>query len=315
MWLITTVCLIIVTISLKFYVKLTCGTCICDTVMTNKVVIITGANTGIGFETAKDLAKRGAKIILACRDEVKGIQARDDIIQSTGNDNVIFKQLNLGSFTSVRTFAADILKTEQSIHVLINNAGTGILDNALTEDNLPIEAQVNHFAPFLLTVLLLPLLKSSAPSRIINLSSIMHLFGKIDPETFHKQSKNIFQRRRIYSNTKLANLLFTLKLSQLLKDTHVTVNAIHPGAVSTDIFRDKPSIMRYLIKLVWKTPYEGAQTSIHLAVAPELEKVTGKYFVDCREERPSKSAKDIQLADKLWKLSQVVTNVDTEKLI
>ncbi|XP_052753957.1 retinol dehydrogenase 12-like [Galleria mellonella] len=271
--------------------------------------IYNSANTGIGFETAKDLARRGAKIILACRDELKGLQARDDIIRLTKNDKVIFKQLNLSSFASVRKFADDILKTEQSIHILVNNAGTGVLDNALTKDNLPVEVHVNHFGPFLLTVLLLPLLKSSAPSRIINVSSIMHRFGKVNPQTFHKQAKNILERRRVYSDTKLANLLFTLKLSQLLLGTRVTVNALHPGAVSTDIFRNQHPIVRYLIKLVWKTPYEGAQTSIHLAVAPELELVTGKYFVNCHEDSPSESAKDIHLAEQLWKLSETITNV------
>lgn len=293
-------------IAFRKYQKWTCGMCTCNTQMTEKIVIVTGSNTGLGFETAKDLARRGASVILACRDRDRGVSAARKIVDITGNKKVFFKRLDLSSFDSVRAFADDILRTESAIHILINNAGTGKLDNSLTSNKLPIEAQVNHFGPFLLTQLLLPLIKSSAPSRIINVSSILHKVGKIDPSSFDKQAKNSFEHMRVYSNTKLANVLFTRKLSRALKDNGVTVNCLHPGAVHTDIFRNKHWIIRFLIKLVLKTPYEGAQTSIHLAVAPELETVTGKYFVDCCEAKTSKSAQDDDLAEKLWELSEKV---------
>ncbi|CAH0402457.1 unnamed protein product [Chilo suppressalis] len=287
----------------KSYQKWTCGMYTDPIKMSNKVVIVTGANTGIGFETAKDLAKRDARVILACRDTDKGNAARNRIVNATGNNNVVYKRLDLASLQSVRDFSDDILSTERLIHVLINNAGTGKLDNRLTEDNLPVEAQVNHFGPFLLTNLLLPAIKA-ARGRIINVSSVMHYFGRIDIENFIKQAKTSFQHRLVYSNTKLANILFTRKLSKELQGSGVTVNCLHPGAVSTDIFRHQFFIVRLLIRFIMKTPYEGAQTSIYLAVAPVLENVTGKYFVDCQEVKPSKTAMDDGLAEKLWDLSE-----------
>ncbi|KOB70599.1 putative RDH13 [Operophtera brumata] len=276
--------------------------------MFNKLVVITGSNTGIGFETAVDLASRGAKVILACRDEKRGTTARDQIIKSTGNQNITFKPLDLASFKSVRAFADDIMKSESRLDVLINNAGTGNVGNFLTEDHLPFEAQVNHFSPFLLTLILLPLLKSSAPSRIVNVSSVMHKIGKIDLGQFDKQAKTVLSRLRVYSDTKLANILFTRRLSQILSGTGVTVNCLHPGAVNTDIFRNKDVVTKFLIRLFFKTATEGAQTSVHLAVSQKLEDTTGKYFCDCREVEPASRARDDATADKLWKLSEEVVS-------
>ncbi|XP_030036078.2 retinol dehydrogenase 11-like [Manduca sexta] len=314
MLLIIIIIIIVILAGFKFYYSLSSGMCTCDARMDGKVVIVTGANTGIGYETARELAQRGARVILACRSAQKGIAAVDSIRTATGNTDVVFKQLDLCSLRSVRIFAEDILNTESKLDVLINNAGTGILDNSLTEDNIPIEAQVNHFAPFLLTVSLLPLIKKSAPSRIINVSSLMHKFGKIDLNKFHKQAKNSFEHRRVYSNTKLANILFTNKLSKDLKGTGVTANSVHPGVVSTDIFRDKYAITKYLIRLLFKTPLQGAQTSIYLAVSPELKETTGKYFVDCCKARTSASGQDADLANKLWDLSCQVVNSEKKDL-
>ncbi|KAJ0172155.1 hypothetical protein K1T71_012128 [Dendrolimus kikuchii] len=290
----------------KIYNKLTCGKCTCDTKMQNKVVLVTGSNTGIGYETAKDLAHRGARVILACRDMQKGTNAKDEIINITGNKHVILKHLDLASFKSVRKFADDILKTESRLDVLINNAGMGNLDNHLTEDNLPVETQVNYFGPFLLTILLLPLLKSSAPSRIINVASMLHKIGKVDVVNFDKPAKSRLLQRRVYSDTKLGNVLFTMKLSEVLKGTGVTANSLHPGAVSTEIFRNVNPLWKLMLRLLFKSPKEGAQTSIHLAVAPELSKTTGKYFSDCRESTASSRARDRELAEKLWELSENV---------
>lgn len=295
---------------IKIYYKLTTGWCKCTDKMENKVVLITGSNTGIGYETAKDLAKRGARVILACRDEKKGTAARDRIIESTGNQQVTYKHVDLASFASVREFAEDILKSEPRLDVLINNAGTGNAGNFLTGDNIPFEAQVNHFSPFLLTVKLLPLLKASAASRIINVSSVMHHAGKIDVENFHKQATSYIDSMRVYSNTKLANILFTRKLTDILRGTGVTANSLHPGAVNTDIFRDKNFVFRFFIGIFFKTAEEGAQTTIYLAVSRDVENLSGKYFVDCREKKTASHAEDDSMAEELWKLSEKIVSVD-----
>lgn len=300
--------LMVIAIAFKLYQKMSHKSYTGNDTMKDKVVIVTGSNTGIGLATAADLAGRGAKVILACRNEEKTKQAINTIKQATKNANLIFKPLDLASLKSVRAFATDILKTESRIDVLINNAGTGILDNSLTEDNLPIEAQVNHFGPFLLTMLLLPLIKSSAPSRIVNVSSLMHNFGNVT--NLEKQGARFLDRRRVYSNTKLANILFTRKLSELLKGTGVTVNCLHPGAVSTDIFRNQPKIIKFLLRLLFWTPTQGAQTTIYLSVAKELQEVTGKYFNNCTETTPAKKAMDDEAAEKLWKISEKVTFLD-----
>ncbi|CAB3233335.1 unnamed protein product [Arctia plantaginis] len=271
----------------------------------DKVVIITGSNTGVGYATAEDLAMRGAKVILACRNPQRGLAARDKIIQSTGNKKIIFKQLDLSSFKSVRDFADDILKSESRLDILINNAGILNVGNYLTADKLPIEAQVNHFSPFLLTMLLLPLLKSSAPSRIINVSSIFYIFGNVD--NLDKQTKSSILGRyveRVYSNTKLANILFTRKLSEHLKSTRVTANCLHPGAVSTDLFRNRRFTDLWFSWFINLTANQGAQTSIYLAIDPSLDSVSGKYFSNCREVTPIKKARDDNAAERLWSLSE-----------
>lgn len=293
----------IVLLAMKCYLKLTSAVCDSDNNLDGKVVIITGANAGIGLETAKDLASRKARVILACRSESKAKQAQAYITNYTGNQEVIYKHLDLTSLKSVREFCADIIQTEPAVHILINNAGTGKLDNSLTEDKLPIEMQVNHFAPLLLTKLLLPLLKSSAPSRIIFVSSFMHWFGDINLDSIGKPAGSYFGHSRVYSNSKLANILVTKHLHKMLIGTGVTVNCLHPGAVNTEIFRNQPGFVRFLIGLVFKTPWEGAQTSIYLATCPKLEGISGKYFADCKEKSVSSKAKDEILAEKLWEVS------------
>ncbi|XP_060806024.1 retinol dehydrogenase 12-like [Amyelois transitella] len=300
------ICIIIFIFVCKLYMTYVTKMCRCETKLTGKIAIVTGANTGIGFQTARNLAKRHAKVILACRDKTKGTRAVNMIRRETRNSYVYFKQLDLESFTSVTRFAQEILDSLPFVHILINNAGTGMLDHSLTEDNLPIEVQVNHYSPFLLTLLLLPLLQKEPNSRIINVSSVMHKIGRVDPENFHKQRKTFLDRRRVYADTKLANMLFTLKLSELLKGTYVTVNCLHPGGVYTDFFRHQPFIVKFILRFCMKTAWEGAQTVIHLAVAPELAHTSGKYFVECKKASPAKRALDKSVAHRLWLNSEKI---------
>ncbi|KAJ8711828.1 hypothetical protein PYW08_008782 [Mythimna loreyi] len=271
----------------------------------NKVVIVTGANKGIGYETAKELSRRGGRVILACRNLTKAQEAASKIQAETGND-VVVKHLDLASFKSIVAFTKDIIKNEEKVDILINNAGTGVLDNSLTEDNLPIEAQVNHFGPFLLTMLLLPAMKNlEETARIINVTSIMHRFGTI--ENLDKQGKTFLERRRVYSNTKLANILFTQKLAEkvFMINDNIVVNCCHPGAVYTDIFQHQPTLVKLIFKLVFLTPRQGAQTPLFLAlgrIKPGL-RTSGRYFTNCKEVKPHSVALDHGKADRLWNLS------------
>lgn len=247
--------------------------------MDGKVVVITGANAGIGKATALDLAKRGAKVYLACRSLVKGEVARQEIIQETKNSQIYCRQLDLGSLASIRAFVREFIVEESRLDVLINNAGlTG--PRYVTVDGFESQIGVNHMGHFLLTNLLLDTLKASAPSRIITLSSVAHRAGKIDKVDLN--SEKSYQSFIAYAQSKLANVLFTRELSKRLAGTGVTANAVNPGPVHTTITKDINIFLKcYWIPMSWmlfKSPEQGAQTSIRLAVDPNLERVTGKYF-------------------------------------
>jgi retinol dehydrogenase 12 len=302
---------IVLYILIVLYVKLTCGINKCSKHLVGKVVIVTGGNAGIGYETAKDLAERGAKVILGCRSVERGTAARDKIINSSGNKDVHFKLLDLSSLKSVREFANDILRSEKELHILINNAGIIGQEYTITEDGLLLDMQTNHFGHFLLTSLLLPLLKSSGPSRIINVSSKIHERGRVDLDNINgtKESYGAFQS---YSNSKLCNVLMTVELANRLKGTEVTVNCLHPGTVMTNIFRVRDrwwtSISKPIIELLCKTPWTAAQTSNYLAVSPDVNNVSGKYFADCHLASSS-ALRDVELAKKLWDLSERLTNI------
>ncbi|XP_041970928.1 retinol dehydrogenase 13-like [Aricia agestis] len=301
------VCLMLV---YKAFQKLTCGICRSGAHMFGKVVVITGGNSGIGLETAKNLAERGAKVIIACRSVPRGEAAKDEIIRETGNKDVHCKRLDLASFKSIREFVADLEKTEKRLDVLINNAGAGGLGNTKTVDGNHIGMQVNYFGPFLLTKLCLPLLKSSAPSRIINVSSIMHKYAEMDFENLNMEK--YWSDYLVYSNSKLYINLMTLELSKRLSGSGVTVNALHPGVASTNLFRNIKNglirgIVNFVLGFLYQTTWEASQTSIYLAVSPEVKDMSGLYFSDCRVKQPSKISRDEKIASQLWE--------ETEKII
>ncbi|XP_059612876.1 retinol dehydrogenase 14-like [Phlebotomus argentipes] len=274
-----------------------------DVLMDGKVVIITGANTGIGKETALDLARRGAKVYMACRDKGRGEEARLEVIEKSGNPHVLFRPLDLASLASVRTFVENFKNEEARLDVLINNAGVMMIPNKnLTEDGFEMQIGVNHMAHFLLTNLLLDLLKKSAPSRIVTVSSLAHMSGQINKEDLN--SDKSYNRITAYAQSKLANILFTRELARRLESTRVTANCLHPGAVNTELLRHIPTFLVFIgrpfLMLFFKTPRNGAQTQIRLAVDPVLEDVTGKYFSDCKEVKPRPQAQDDEMAAWLW---------------
>ncbi|CAL1535680.1 unnamed protein product [Lymnaea stagnalis] len=286
-----------------------------------KTVIITGANTGIGKETARELARRGGRIIMACRDLEKCEIVRKEIILETANKNIECRKLDLASLGSVRAFCKNINATERHLDILINNAGIMMCPKMLTEDGLEMQLGVNHFGHFLLTSLLLDKLKASAPSRIIIVSSYAHRRGKINFDDLNSAKE--YNKQEAYEQSKLANLLHQRELVKRLKDTGVTVNSLHPGVVATELGRHLPftkstvsSVLLFPIKLIlMKTPVQGAQTTLRLALDSSLETVTGKYFSDCQEKEPAPQALDDEAARRLWAISEAWTrsNVDVDK--
>ncbi|XP_067000508.2 retinol dehydrogenase 11 isoform X2 [Anabrus simplex] len=301
---------IFVLVCIKIWYKATMGECRSKKRMNGKTVIVTGANSGIGKETARDLARRGARVILACRNLKLGKEAQDEIIETTGNKNVVLYKLDLASLSSVREFARTVIKMESRLDVLVNNAGAGGLPNKKSVDGLQILMQVNHFGPFLLTILLLDLLKKSAPSRIIMVSSLMHHFStlKVDNLNYEKSFSGMMN----YADSKLANILMANELARKLKGTGVTSNSLHPGVVMTHLWRQLPSLARVIkqiARIFFKTSLEGAQTSIYLAVSEDVEGVSGKYFVDCKEAYMSRAARNEQLAKKVWEKSEELVSL------
>lgn len=254
--------------------------------MDGKTVIVTGSNSGIGKEAAKELARRGARVILACRNSERAANAARDIFLETGN-KVVFKKLDLSSFKSVREFADDVKRTEPRLDVLINNAGIFPAETTFTEDGHETTLQSNYLGHFLLTLLLTDLLKKSAPSRVVNLTSILHHLGTtFRLEDQAKGTHPWMSSLLVYCNSKIAMIAFTRTLAAKMKPHGVTVNAVNPGAVNTTI-ANKESFLawigRRLFDLFGKSPWEGAQTTVYAAVDEDLSSVTGRCFSECTE--------------------------------
>ena len=267
-----------------------------------KNCIITGATSGIGRETAKALAAEGVKLVLPIRDTLKGDSLREDILSQTPDASLEFIHCDLASMRSIRNFVAEYKKKHTKLHLLINNAGIWETKRNHTEDGIEKNFAVNHLAPFLLTNLLLDTIKESSPARIINVSSEAHRQGVIrfdDPE-FEKKYSSF----RSYAQSKLANILFTKKLSQKLKGSGVTANCLHPGVVSTNLFDKMPKLLMGLMGLIMISPKKGAQTTIYLATSEEVEHTSGEYFAKSKRKKPVAHALRQDTADRLWELSE-----------
>ncbi|XP_020309725.1 retinol dehydrogenase 13 isoform X1 [Oncorhynchus kisutch] len=286
------------------------GPCPSKAKIPGKTVVITGANTGIGKETAKELAKRGGRIIMGCRDMEKCEAAAKEIRGQTLNPHVYARHIDLASINSIRQFAERVNQEETHVDVLINNAGVMRCPAGKTEDGFDIQFGVNHLGHFLLTNLLLEKLKDSAPSRVVNLTSLAHIVGEIDFNDLNWDNKK-FDTKRAYCQSKLANVLFTRELAQRLEGTGVTVNCLHPGVVATELGRHtglhqsqfSSSVLSPFFTLLVKGPELGAQPSVYLAVAEELEGVTGCYYDVMIEKEPAPKALDQEVSRRLWEAS------------
>ncbi len=273
----------------------------------DKVCMITGATSGIGRETAKALAAKGAILVLPIRDSLKGDTLKDEILEQTPGAKIELMHCDLGSFASIRDFAKEFESRYDKLHILINNAGIWETKRNLSDDGIERNFAVNHLAPFLLTNLLLDTIKASAPARIVNVASEAHRQGKIQFSDIEFEKK--YSSLKAYGQSKLANILFTKKLSQKLKDTGVTVNCLHPGVVSTNLFDKMPSIIIKAMGLFMISPEKGAQTTIYLATSPEVEDKSGGYYAKSKPKKPSSEALRQNVADKLWELSEKYTGL------
>ncbi|XP_034994798.1 dehydrogenase/reductase SDR family member 13 isoform X1 [Zootoca vivipara] len=292
--------------ALLYYNFIKGATCKNEASLRGKTVVITGGNTGIGKATALDLARRGARVILACRDRGRGESAVCDIRRESGNNEVLFMSLDLASFKSVRTFAAAFLRSEPRLDILINNAG--VRTGSRSSDGFNLAFQVNHLSHFLLTHLLLERMKQCAPSRVVVVASSAHQRGKIDFQNIHKPVDGQLAGIQSYSNSKLANMLYTRELANRLEGTNVTCYAVHPGLVNTELFRHTLIWLKPLfLPICWlflRDTTNGAQTSIYCATQEGIEKYSGRYFANCWLRDPKPHARDDALAKKLWEVSE-----------
>lgn len=282
--------------------------------MNGKTVLITGANSGMGFEVAKEMAFRGARVIFACRNELKATSAMDIIRQQLPNADLVYHQLDLSSFTSIRMFADAIVKSEKYLHVLVNNAGTMCHPRKKSEDGFEIHFQTNYLGHFLLTYLLLDKLRSSESGRIINVTAPAYQIGDVILEDINFDKRE-YDMGAAYSQSKMALVLFTRHLAKVLEGSKVTANVAQPGIVNTNLFRYMPLRTRKLLWLgfspfIWllmKSAKSGAQTVIYCCVATEEEGVSGKLFSECHTIDPEPAARNDQLAEKLWSQSIIWT--------
>jgi len=286
------------------------------TPLATRVGVVTGANRGLGKATALGLARLGASVVMLGRDERRVARARDEVRLVARNPNVSYAVANLGELASVRAAADEITRRHPAIHILVNNAGVNLARRLATPDGFETTLAVNHLGPFLLTNLLLPLLRAGSPSRIVNVASWFERFGRIDFDDLHAQWRR-YAPLRAYYQSKLANVLFTYELAERLAGTGVTANCVDPGLVATDLLRDRiwwtPRWLRPLWRTLLLSPERAARAVVYVASAPELADVTGRCFgVRRRPKRTSRRSRDVATRERLWRVSAELTGLGSD---
>jgi NAD(P)-dependent dehydrogenase (short-subunit alcohol dehydrogenase family) len=271
--------------------------------MAGMIAVVTGSNTGIGKATALGLAQRGLEVVLAVRDVAKGEAARAEIAAQSGSQSLRVMPLDLADFASIRRFAADFSREFPRLDVLVNNAGVTTRTRSTTRDGLETTFGVNHVGTALLTLELLPILERSAPSRVVVVSSDLHYRGRMDWDDL-QQSRGPFRGLAAYNQSKLANVLFSNALARRMAGKRVTVNALHPGVVATELTREYPTAIAAIWKLFLISPERGAECSIHLATSPALEGATGLYFAKSKAKPASRDARDEAQQERLWAITE-----------
>jgi NAD(P)-dependent dehydrogenase (short-subunit alcohol dehydrogenase family) len=280
-----------------------------DKTMQDKVCLVTGANAGLGKATALALAKMGGIVIMVARSQARGEAALAEVRQASGSDKVQLLLADLSSMESVRQLAATVQASYGRLDVLVNNAGAVFQDRQVSVDGYEMTFALNHLSYFLLTNLLLDLLKSSAPARIVNVSSGAHAGSKINFDDIMLAKR--YRSFEAYGQSKLANILFTYELARRLEGSGVTANALHPGGVATE-FAAGEGLMGTIFKLIRPfllTPEQGAETQIYLASASEVAGVSGQYFAKKKPVNSSKISYDTAVAQHLWQVSEELTSL------
>ncbi|HYH95123.1 SDR family oxidoreductase [Hyalangium sp.] len=272
--------------------------------MKGKVCLVTGATSGIGKATAMALAAQGATVVLGCRNREKGEAVKQEITRATGNSLLDLMVADLASIESTKKGAADFLARYPKLHVLVNQAGLYLNERVVTPEGLETIFVVNHLSYFLLTHLVLDALKAGAPSRIVNGSGGIEAAAKIDFDDLQGEKK--FGPFKALAQSKLGNFLFTYELARRLEGTGVAINIMQPGGVKTELGKGQGGAFGFLMRMMrplFSTPEQGADTLVWLASSPEVEGVTGKYFVKRKEAKSSARSHDKELAARLWKVS------------
>ncbi len=279
--------------------------------LSGKICMVTGATSGIGAVTARELARLGATMVLVGRNQAKAEATAAKIMAETGNRAVEILLADLSSQADIHRIAEEFQQRHKQLHVLVNNAGAVYEERQESVDGVELTFALNHLSYFLLTNLLLDILKQSGPARIVNVSSEAHRGVRINFDDL--QARRRYRGFQVYGQSKLANILFTIELARRLGGSGVTTNALHPGVVATGFGLNNRGwigiAFGVLLRPFIRTPERGAETSIYLAAAPEVAGVTGRYFANKRPARPSAAARDLGTAQRLWQISTELTKL------
>ena len=273
-----------------------------SSVLRGKLVLVTGASSGIGRATAIGLAQRGARLLLTGRNPERCDEALAAVQAAGGADARMFRT-DFARLGAVRELAAAIREHAPQLDVVINNAAVVAMRRTLTADGYETTFAVNHLAPFLLTGLLLPLLRPGA--RVVNVASDAHRWGALDLDDLHNERS--YRSLRVYGQSKTANILWNLELARRLAGSGVTANSLHPGGIRSNLGGGQGfgvDLLRRAAGLFMKSPAQGAATSLYLAESPDVGGVSGRYFADCREKQPAAYAVDPVAAGRLWEISE-----------